>query len=63
MFNIRPADNACGPDYHSSRDTADKLDAGALQRAGEGLVEAIRNLSSEAQPRSVTTTFLPLVVK
>ena len=63
MFNIRPSDSACGPDYHSSRDTADKLNSAALQRAGEGLVDAIRNLSSAAEPRSVTTTFLPLAVR
>jgi hypothetical protein len=53
--------HACGPDYHSPGDTADKLELAALQRAGSALVTAIETLSNQAAPRPVWQLYLPLI--
>lgn len=56
-------DHACGPDYHSPGDTADKLELSALQRTGTALVTAIQQVAQSAQPRPIRSLFLPLIIR
>lgn len=53
--------HACGPDYHTSRDTADKLALPTLQWTGNALVTALATLAHAAQPRPVWQLYLPLL--
>lgn len=53
--------HACGPDYHSPGDTADKLELSALQRTGTALVTALETLANAAEPRPVWRLHLPVI--
>lgn len=63
LLNTRVDDHPCGPDYHKSTDTADKLQRHPMERVGNSALQAIRRLASAASPRPVYHTFTPLVLR
>ncbi len=60
-LNMRVNDHPCGPDYHQSTDTPDKLQPSALERVGSGTVQALRRLAASAVPRIIHESFFPIL--
>ncbi|MCB0062504.1 MAG: M28 family peptidase, partial [Caldilineaceae bacterium] len=61
-FNLSYAgQHACGPDYHSPGDTADKLELAALERSGTALLTAVETLAQQATPQPIRHLYLPLL--
>jgi aminopeptidase YwaD len=63
LMNMHVNDTVCGPDYHMSTDTADKLQPAAMDRVGSGVLQAIRRLASAAVPQHIYHGFLPAVAR
>ncbi len=63
LLNMHVGDQVCGPDYHKSTDTADKLQTAAMERVGSGALQAIRRLANASVPRPIYHGFLPSVAR
>jgi aminopeptidase YwaD len=63
LLNMHDNNQVCGPDYHLSTDTADKLQPAAMDRVGSGALQAIRRLANAAVPQHFYHGFLPAVVR
>ena len=60
-LNMQLNGSSCGPDYHKSTDTADKLQPSAIERVGNGALQAIRHLASIATPHIIYQSFFPVI--
>ncbi len=60
LFSMtREGSGPCGPDYHRSTDTAEKLERAAIERTGIAAIDALRYLVTTAEPREAQLVYLP----
>lgn len=60
LFSMtREGSGPCGPDYHRSTDTADKLERAAIDRTGSAAIDALHYLITTAEPRQAQLVYLP----